>query len=401
MIEEWIELMRGAVRRRIETLRPSKVVVSLSAGHDSRGLLGLAVDAVGAESVETFTYHHGEVIGDMDRDLAAELARIAGVRHRVIDAYEGDLPQLIRYNAMSGAGVAHFCDEGDVWRGIQKRYESSGAVLFVGDRQSMHFSLGRPPNGEDALVVCSVNPPWVIEWFLDSLEPSVAEAIVLAWGSQFEALANALDRSSEWETRLHEAYLQQRIPYTLNLWRELFCSQAIPAVSPFLAADVMDFVLGLPRHLNDEDAGMLHSAAIWKAFPKLGEVAVSRGGWNAPNWGDEVRRHATQIREGLHSETSPLDALVPIETVLGLLNQVEESRGSLADAKRGLRWAARKWVKRTPLLQEAARQWKMKRWASGKSVNKDQLLRRLLCLRSAVAQRQYVGGGGEDGWQTI
>jgi asparagine synthetase B (glutamine-hydrolysing) len=387
--EEWVALMRSSVRRRLASLRPSKVYVSLSGGHDSRGLLGFTRELLDGETIEAITYHHGAAVGDMDRDPAKAIAKAAGVRHRTVEGYSGNLIGLLRFNAVRGKSVAHFCDEGDAWASLDDEFRSDpGALLVVGDRQSQHFWFGKPLSGSEALAVCSVKPPSAIAWFLVGLVPEVASEMLDGWGRRHDRIARSLDSSEFWEDRLHRAYLQERIPYTLNLWRELICGASINVTSPYLSRDVLEFALTLPMELNDEDKGMLHSRAIWNTFPALAEVQLSHGGWNIPDWAEELRRHARAIRAMVRDEPSPLDDLIPADAVLSLLDAVESARPTVAKATHGYRWGIRRVVKEAPAMQEAVRRWKRRGRVrdSGVRVDAAHLLRSLLVLRSSLGE---------------
>jgi hypothetical protein len=344
---------------------------------------------LGPERIEAITYHHGPYHGDMDRDLAAAIAGAAHVRHRVVEGYRGDFMGLLRYNASRGQGVAHFCDEGSAWTEMDEEFRSTpNAALIVGDRQPHHAWLGRKAAGADALMACSVKPPDAIGWFLDSLSPDSASSLRESWDRRFDELAAELDAVDSWQDRLHRAYLQTRLPYTLNLWRELFCGHSIETISPYLDLDLLQFVLTLPLELNDGDGGPLHSRAIWDAFPDLAAIGLSKGGWNAPDWGREIQLHANQIRESVIDERSPLDDLIPPSAVLKLLAAVESSRPELATATSGYKWRIRAWVKNTPAVQSAYRKVRKntRMWGGVRPVGQVHLLRRLLCLRLGLTE---------------
>jgi hypothetical protein len=216
-------------------------------------------------------------------------------------------------------------------------------------------------------------------------------------------MTDEIDLIPTWEGRLHSAYLNERLPYSLSLWRELICGHSIDVISPYLDLDVLEFVLGLPMELNDEDSGMLHSKAIWAAFPELGRVELSHGGWNAPDWVDEVKSHAPALRAMIVDEPSPLDSLVPPDVVLALLATVVDTRSSFTSASRGFRWRVRKWVKDSEPVRDALRRVRRntKLWKGGPKVAPVNMLRSVLTLRLALAEFRDLTPPPPAAWEVL
>jgi asparagine synthase (glutamine-hydrolysing) len=110
--QEYAELLRCSVRRRTAGLS-GPVHLSLSGGHDSRGLLSL-LSSAGCE-VRTFSYAQGAQLSRSDASMAGPLAVQYGSSHQRVQAYRGDLLATLRRNARWGRGMTNFCDEVDAW----------------------------------------------------------------------------------------------------------------------------------------------------------------------------------------------------------------------------------------------------------------------------------------------
>ncbi len=121
------------------------VHLSLSGGHDSRGLLSLLTSA-GCD-VPTFSYAQGAQLPHSDAGMVGALAAQYGSRHESVAAYRGDLLATIRRNARWGRGDTNLCDEVDAWDTLAAR---SITNVFVGDE--MHeISPFRLSNVSDSL----------------------------------------------------------------------------------------------------------------------------------------------------------------------------------------------------------------------------------------------------------
>jgi hypothetical protein len=70
----------------------SAPALSLSAGYDSRGILGFLNDGVKAPDISFFSYALDSVPGvDTDAALSKQLADRCGYPHQVLHSYNGDL----------------------------------------------------------------------------------------------------------------------------------------------------------------------------------------------------------------------------------------------------------------------------------------------------------------------
>lgn len=390
---EMIHLMRRAVRKRLGAFNPGDVLLSLSGGVDSKGLLGLLTEEVGPDTIEAVTYFHGEQVGDMDLPEARLAAATAGVRHRPIAGYQGDFLGTLVDNAVRGDSVAHFCDDANVWRSLGAE-AVDGRVVVAGDRQAHHLGLLPDDMPVDALLrLVSFGASGAVDWFLASLPGEAGRVMADEWEERFESVLDEYRVVGNWRDAVHAAYLEQRATPTLSLWRERFSRQAGAVVNPFLDRDLLEFVGHLPRRLNDVGGEFLHRIALERAFPALFERGSAHGGWNVPDWGTEVARHADGVRRLISAVDSPLEALVPKEITLALIDAVVSGGPKLSAATSGWRWAVRRAIKKSAALTDIVRDRKLRRRIAGPvKVGKPALLRRLLTLHLALADHAEVEG---------
>ena len=82
MAEELQSLLIQAVRRRLYD-NPN-VFLSLSAGYDSTGLLGILAYDLRVPDVRCFSYEHGAPSPNSDAGLSRQMAECAGYAHETI-----------------------------------------------------------------------------------------------------------------------------------------------------------------------------------------------------------------------------------------------------------------------------------------------------------------------------
>ena len=123
------EVMRSGVERRLSA--SGDVFVSLSGGTDSRAVAGLVAELIDdRRRVHSFTYHHGSPVGDTDVTVAGAVAAQLGIHHEVVEAYRGDVLEVIAANASARQGIANFCFEVDAWKAM-------GPVMATSDENGV------------------------------------------------------------------------------------------------------------------------------------------------------------------------------------------------------------------------------------------------------------------------
>ena len=307
-------LQRG-VERRLPTGR-GKVFVSLSGGYDSMSIASFLAGAIDdRERLQTFTYHRGSELGDTDFGTAALAATRLGLPHQRVEGYRGDLLSVLEANSSLGQGMANFCTEVDAWQRLGPvMAKSDENVLFVGDR----FFLDPPRGsaGEVLLAQADVFPVSTIDWLLEGPDPSSASALRDGWQATYDGLLARIPSEQSAFDSLHRVGFDHYISDTLMLWRESFQMPYVRVAMPYLDNEVLDFMLGVPAQLRKT----LYREAVSKTFPSLFGVPPARGGWNAPDWPRELRRHMPAVYDTVVSRASQLDDLVAPDVILSLLS---------------------------------------------------------------------------------
>ena len=314
--KQLVEVMRSSVDRRLNGR--GDVFLSLSGGGDSRSVGGLLRGLVDDPfRVHSFTYHHGPPVGDTDVGVARIVAAQLGFRHQIIEAYQGNVIELIAANAAAGQGIANFCQEADVWKTLgpmMATYDEN--VLFVAEIPGIAV-MAKGGTPESVLASVDVHPISTVEYFVSQLDPEVAEKLRHGWGEHYAQLCKQAASHPDPRDGHDHLRFEQRLSNTLMLWRECFQTPYVRVANPFLDNDVVDLVQSLPVELRAHK--LLFRQAMAEAFPDLFAIPESPGGWSAPDWARELRSSAGAVRDLLQSP-SRLDELIPPAAIVRLLD---------------------------------------------------------------------------------
>lgn len=313
--KQLVEVMRSSVERRLSG--SGEVFVSLSGGHDSRSVVGFLAELIDDHRrVHPFTYHHGPPVGDTDAGAGGAIAAQLGFRHEIVEAYRGDVLEVIAANAAAGLGMANYCQEVDAWKAVGPVMAASDRnVLFVAEFPG-DAAKAKGGSPESTLASVDVYPISTVEFFVSQLDPEAGDSLRNGWENHYEQLRETAASHSEPRTAYDHLYLDQRLPNTLMPWRECFQMPYVRVANPYLDDDVVDLMLSLPVELRADK--LLYRQAIAEALPDLFDLPVSPGGWNAPDWARELRVNAGPVRDLLRSP-SRLDELIPPSAIVRLL----------------------------------------------------------------------------------
>lgn len=109
---ELSELLVESVRTRLYD-RP-RIFLSLSAGYDSSGILAILGSRLKIPNVDCLSHTFGVPVKNSDAYIAAQMAKLYGFNHQMLESHKGDLLYTIKHNAAMGEGLGIFCDELDV-----------------------------------------------------------------------------------------------------------------------------------------------------------------------------------------------------------------------------------------------------------------------------------------------
>ena len=233
-------LLKAAARR----IRPDETIyLSLSGGYDSTCILGL-FSRLRPERVECFSYVTNPDGDGTDEQVAAEMCAQAGFPHRVIKAFNQDLPSLVRRNAEMGECRANFCGELDAWQALQEQLPDD-AVMFVGD-ECFGWYDGRIKSDADMLAVLPIKETSALAAFADCIDlPALSEA----YDREVREIARAA-RQPDGHDAKDFVYLDQRLPNVILPWRELFTGCRCPVRNILLDRRIIDFISHLPSAMR-------------------------------------------------------------------------------------------------------------------------------------------------------
>lgn len=316
--QEYAELLRRSVRRRTAGLT-GPVHLSLSGGHDSRGLLSL-LTAAGCD-VRTFSYAQGAQLARSDASMASPLAEQYGARHERVQAYRGDLVACLRRNARWGRGATNFCDEVDAWDTLASQTITD---VFVGDE--MHeISPFRLHDVSDSLVRCHIEPFSSLGTLAACLTPADRRELETAWSA---ALGQIRAQVTGYPDPYQQDFLimaQQYLSHSLLPWRERFAGRIAAVHTPYLDAELAEFIQRLPPELL---AGKrLLIGALRELDPDIYRVPLARSSGYETNWHAELIRHRAAVKEDLLSGNSRLDRVIPPQAIGSVLDSLTVSGG--------------------------------------------------------------------------
>lgn len=316
--EECAELLQRAVRRRVEGLQ-EPLYLSLSGGHDSRGLLSLLA-ATGRE-VRTFSYFQGARRADGDATVAHALAAQYGARHEQVQAYGGDLLATLRRNAVWGHGAAKFCDEVDAWDTLNAQGVTD---VFAGDvLHALHHDA--LPDVAEQFARWEISPFGSLGKLATVFTPAVGRALDEAWTAEFERMSAEIARYADPRHQEFMVRAQQRVPHVLLPWRERFAGHAAAVHMPYLDGAVLDFIHRLPPAMLV--GKRLFNGTLRQLDPALYRVPLARSSGYVTNWHAELIRHREAIREQLLSGTSQLDGWIEPQAIEAVLDGLSAQGG--------------------------------------------------------------------------
>lgn len=362
-------LLGEALVRSVERHVEGPARLSLSAGYDARGILGILRHRLGRSDIATFSYAHGDPAPGSDAALAAQLSEEAGWPHTTIESVDPDLTHILADNARLGHGLTNFCDEVRVWTtGL-----NGDLPVIVGDEcfgwndvpltahrdvsESVYIFGGQALDGLRSILGRDVVGD--IAQSLDELRETT--------------LARHLPRDGQGD--LHDAkdsiYFAERLRNGIMPWRERFAGAGREVLNPFLDGEVLDLVARLSP--VERRGKALYREAIREVAPEAFTVPFATHGGYSPAWRQLFLADPGAVHQSL-TDSSLLDVLVPPEDIARLAARI----GSAGSRRReqASRVKASLWARPGLAHRVSARL----PWV----VDDVTLLRRLLVLRLAL-----------------
>jgi asparagine synthetase B (glutamine-hydrolysing) len=318
-------LIRAVERRLYDN---PDVFLSLSAGYDATGLLGILAYGLHVGGVRCFSYEHGSPSPNSDAALAKQMANLADFSHETVESYDGDFVRHLRDSAVRlRTSQSLYCPELGAWHRMERRFQSvKRPVVFVGD-ECLGWRNYRLRNPWDVLASLQIFDTSAISWLLPLLPHDSRLKFVEALGSDLDQLCDVARQNAHgnWHNAKDYLYLDQRLGNLILPWREACVSDATAVRSPLLDNDVLDFVATLPvqYRLNKR----LYRTVITAMFPQLFAVARSSGTANFYlDLAKEFAANASDVRLLIRADSSPLDKLVPPDLLEHVLGDVVEGK---------------------------------------------------------------------------
>jgi asparagine synthase (glutamine-hydrolysing) len=318
-------LLVQSVRRRVSDNDP--VMISLSAGYDSPGVLGILRERLHIENMQAFSHGLREDDEKSDAYLSRRLAEMYGIEHRFFHPYDGDLCGTIELNAMWGNGVAHFCDEASLWCAFYDQYAGKNFILFVAEEG--FGGIGRNAelfHNEEILAICKILDFTSLRWLKRFLPQGVYRTFVEGQREDIAAIFDSLPPITDIHDIKDFIYLDQRLSCVHMPWREYFAGRIFRVQNPFLDNDVLDFVRKLPSEWRR--GKRLYKETIAAMFPEIFAINRATVGGFVPDemWIEDMHRERGLIKERYlpNGSSSMLDALIPSDSINELLWMEEE-----------------------------------------------------------------------------
>ncbi|MBA3689689.1 MAG: hypothetical protein H0W81_12830 [Chloroflexi bacterium] len=271
-------LVRGAARRNLGD--PSKAVIFLSGGADSRGILGAALEAVDGDgaSLQTVTWGTGEEGRDSDAPIAARIAEATGVHHRFMRRTTQDYERHFRDgNALIGSAsdvVAYHPLEYSFMQdlrgaGFERALRGDEALGWSTPVRTLAAALTKVKLHrleEDSRLSSYVAPRYYDDWCRASDE-------VMAKAEE-EVRGTAADDAKDYLYFAHrlEGYLNTATYYKL-IW--------LDQRNVLLDEEILDFFELVPASFRVDK--LLYRRAMARAFPQLWALPFAAGN-SLENW---------------------------------------------------------------------------------------------------------------------
>jgi asparagine synthase (glutamine-hydrolysing) len=315
------------------------VALSLSAGYDSRGILGIFHNYLKIDGLSCFSYATNETPGlDTDASLARKIAESCGVVHRLVKSYHGDLLDLLNCNAREGQCLAPFCEELDAWHSMAR----DGALydIFSGDEIFGNDDVLLRSN-TDVLISRGILDSSAVEWLKGFLFDRVYQDMCSCLDNLNANIIEKVSDIADLFDRLSLIAFYQRENYVLKPWREHMTSQAGFVHNPYLDGKILEFMMKVPPQLRRNK--YLFTKTIMKMLPDLYSIPKAKSSGYSVNWRKELVKHRNALIELIQSTDSRLDELVSKDQMIAILDSQSSSLSQLgAFFRRGIKYLRRK-----------------------------------------------------------
>jgi hypothetical protein len=312
--EQLEELLINSVKRRYDP--NAKLAVSLSAGHESRAIVGVFHKNIQPRDVYCFSYALSEdPPEDSDAFLAEKIASYCGYSHKIYKSYNGNLIQHLEANAKETRCIAEMCIELDMWH---KLAEDGNLDLFVGDEP---FGTIAVDTCEEILEKYGLRGTHGIKWLRNFLSRRSYQHLCNAIKQLGDEIIGSAADYAVAQDKNDIISLNQHKNHRSMAWREFFCSQAGYVHNPFMDREIFEFVQHTPPWFRGNT--MFFRTVIKKIYPELFAIGIARESHISPNWQAEIDANRELLKAHVLQTDSRLDGLISKAEILKALDQKE------------------------------------------------------------------------------
>lgn len=295
----------------------SKPIVSLSAGYDVRGILGIMHKYHHRSAINCVSYSLPENKNQKsDPFLAAKIAEQCESLHTIYPSYQGDFLKHLSDSVRYGKCLTHFCEEMEVWNTLEKNDELHD--LIVGEQCFGYFDV--PLNSkESTLGLLSIMGESGISWIQQFVSPSLYKQLSHSLNSLTDKIWNDLESYPDYHDKKDILYFEQRIKNVLLPWRENICSRIGYVHNPLMDGKLLNFIAKLPPDLRKNKR--FFKKTIHAMLPELVQIEFATSLGYSVNWQLEIARHQRELIQMIQQTESLLDALIPKESLINMIKQ--------------------------------------------------------------------------------
>jgi asparagine synthase (glutamine-hydrolysing) len=307
-------LLIESIRRRYATT--STPALSLSAGYDSRGILGILHEKIQANNISCFSYALNSDPGPgTDASISKKLAEQCGYPHQIIRSYKGDFMDHLIKNAREGKCLSFFCDELDAWHDLAKSNQFSD--VFVGDQC---FNRNIPASGsrKDLLDSINIKDASGIRLLEQFIANDVYREMYQGLNKLIEDIFERTKEISHPYDKREILYFDLRVENVLLPWRENFCSQLGFVHNPYLDGDILEFKMKLPPQMRIGKVFFKNS--IESILPELFSMEFATSSGYQVNWEKELQKHRTELISFIQETDSRLDEIISKKEIIDIIN---------------------------------------------------------------------------------
>jgi asparagine synthase (glutamine-hydrolysing) len=333
------QLFINCVKRRYDAAsHPS--ALSLSAGYDSRGILGIFHKYLNVRDISCFSYatdDHPKI--DTDAELARKLAETCTYEHKLLKSYDGDLIALLKSNAMEGQCLSYFCEELDGWHSMAD--SQNHPDIFVGD-QSFGLPYFQLQTNAELLASVGITDSSAVEALKGFLPINVYHEICHSIDRLSDDLVNQVCNITDPLDKQRFLHLDQRVNHFFMPWREQMTGQAGFVHNPYLDGEILDFFMRVPPEYRKDKK--LFKKSISNMLPDLFSIPIAKSSGYSVNWQNELVKHRNALIELIQNTDSLLDEFISKDQMIAILNAQGSTFSQMeAFIQRGIKYLRRKY----------------------------------------------------------